>query len=67
MKVAQNLSYNIITEIIPLAPLDSPIMVVDWEESRPGALANREKFAPVSKRNRLISPPQLLIPGVPQE
>ena len=49
-----------------LAYPDSPITIVDGEESRPWALAGREKFAPVSKRNRLIGPPQLLLPGLPQ-
>ena len=49
-----------------LAYPDSPITIVDGEESRPWALAGREKFAPVSKRNRLIGPPQLLIPRVCQ-
>ena len=34
-------------------------MVVDQEESRPGALVSTKKVAPVSKRNRLIGPPQL--------
>ena len=41
-------------------------MVVDWVESRPGASVSTEKVVPVSKRNQLIDPPQLLIPRVPQ-
>jgi hypothetical protein len=41
-------------------------MVVDPEESGPGASVSTEKFAPVSKRNQLFGRPQLLIHGVPQ-
>ena len=41
-------------------------MVVDLEESGPGASVSTEKFARVSKRNLLIGPAQLLIPGVLQ-
>ena len=40
-------------------------MVVDWEESRPGALVSRE-LPQCPKENQLIGPPQLLIPRVPQ-
>ena len=48
-----------------LARPDSPIMVVDWEESRPGALVSRE-LPQCPKENQLTGPPQLLIPRVPQ-
>ena len=44
-------------------------MEADQEESGPGASVSTEKVAPVSKRISMDSPrpPQLIIPGVPQE
>ena len=39
---------------------------MDQEERGLGASVSTEKVAPVSKRNRLMGPLQLLIPGVPQ-
>ena len=41
-----------------MAHLDSPVTVVDQEESRPGASASTENIAPVSKRKSTdYSPP----------
>ena len=40
-------------------------MVVDQEESRPGASVSIEKVAPAPKRKSMDWPPQLFIPWVP--
>ena len=40
-------------------------MVVDQEESRPGASVSTEKVAPAPKRKSMDWPPQLFIPWVP--
>ena len=38
----------------------SPIIVVVWEESRPGASVNTEKVAPVSERKLTVWPPTVI-------
>ena len=61
------------TEVIAFG-LSSPIMVMDWEESGPGASLSTEKFAQIFKRKSTHSLPptphpphtQLLIPRFPQ-